>query len=115
MASNVAVKVPLRAANALLCHAPSAGVSGAQTLAGFTVSWTLVLWLVLPLVPAVVIVPDAAVADVEMVRVELPEAATEDGFKLTLTPEGTPLVRSDTVPLSPLSPATLLVSVFSFP
>ena len=62
-----------------------------------------------------VIVPDAAVADVEMVRVELPESVTEAGFKLAVTPEGTPLVLSDTVPVNPLSAPTLTVYVVPLP
>ncbi len=74
-------------------------------------SWTLVLWVVLPLVPVMVTVkvPVVAAAEAETVRVELPEVATEPGLKLAVTPEGKLPVFNATLPVKPLSAATLTV------
>ena len=67
------------------------------------------LWLRLPLVPVIVIVPEAAVAEVETVSVELPEPVTDAGLKVAVTPAGKLPVPSATLPLKPLSAPTVTV------
>jgi len=88
-----------------------------QTFAGFTVSCTLVLWLVAPLVPVMVIVsvPVAVAAVVEMLSVEVPEVLTEAGLKVALTPAGKLPVPRETVPLKLLSAPTVTVYVVPLP
>ncbi len=54
-------------------------------------------------------VPVAAVAVVDMLRVEVPEVVTEAGVKLAVTPDGKlPLLRA-TLPVKPLSAPTVTV------
>ena len=79
--------------------------------AGFTVSVTLLEWVVLPLVPVMpmVKVPEGVVLPVVTVRVEEPEPATEAGLKLAVAPAGSPLALKLTVPLKPLTAPTVAV------
>jgi hypothetical protein len=86
-------------------------VGGAQVFAGFTVSWIVVLWLREPLVPVMVIVPEAALIVVETVSVELPDPASEVGLKLAVTPEGTLPAVSVTLPLKPFRAPIAIVEV----
>jgi hypothetical protein len=80
---------------------------------GFTCSVTLALWVRLPLVPVTVsvYVPAAVVLAVETLNVEEPEPLTEVGLNEVVTPVGTPLTLSATLPLNPLSAPTLTVEL----
>src|SRR5581483_9605043 len=101
--SKVAVKVPLCDGKAVLTHVPLAGVGGEQLLVtGFTVRFTIALWLRLPLEPVMVMVYVPGVA-VDALSVELPEPVTDAGFKFNVTPAGELAALKETAPVKPLS------------
>jgi hypothetical protein len=82
-----------------------------------TVRVTVVLWVKDPLTPCTVIgyVPLAADADAVKVSVEVPDPEIEDGAKDAVTPEGSPVAESATLPLKPPTGDTVIVEPVAFP
>src|SRR5215471_577984 len=110
VASNWAVKLPVWVGKTVLTQGPLADAV-AQGAAAMTCRLVLALWLRLPLVPIMVIgkVPTGVDAEVETVRVELPEPVTDAGVNLAVTPAGRLPVLSATALLKPLIAPTLTV------
>jgi len=109
VASKVAVNVPVWEAMAVFCHvAPAVTQTGAI---GFTTNVTPAVCVRLPLVPVIVRekVPATVEAEVEMLKVELPEPVTEVGLKAPEAPAGSPLTVKVTLPLKLLTGLTLAV------
>jgi hypothetical protein len=72
----------------------------------------VVEWVRLPLVPVTVMVnvPVAVWPPLPVkVRVEVPLPVTLAGLKLAVTPDGSPLVDSETVPLKPFNAVMVIV------
>ena len=72
---------------------------------------TVVEWTNVPLVPAMVSVrlPVVALVPTWIVRVEVPDPATEVGLKLAVTREPNPVTLRLTVPANPLFSVTVTV------
>src|SRR6185369_14520872 len=104
---------PLKPALPVTPTAPtSVSIHGAgNVLEELTVSVTVSLCDVLPLVPVAVIVyvPAGVEVDVAMVKVDEPGAVTEPALKLAVAPAGNPPAFNETVPLKPLILPTLTV------
>lgn len=81
------------------------------------VSETVVVCLVLPFVPVMVSVCVPLVARLFTVTfiVEVPLPVTEVGLKLTVTRLGTPDAESETDPLNPPVPVTVMVELPELP
>ena len=56
-------------------------------------------------------VPTSVLAEVVIVRVDVPDPVTVAGEKLAVAPLGSPLALSATVPLNPFSAPTLAVAL----
>lgn len=97
-----------------LGDAPRVNAAGG---ADVTLSVTVVVSTVLPLVPVTVIgySPTAVPKFVEIVICEEPVLVIEAGLKLTLTPFGSPLAPRATAELKPPAAVTLIVTVPLFP
>jgi len=80
-----------------------------------TVSATVVLAVVLPLVPVIVTVEVPAVAELLAVSVRTLEVVEEVGLNEAVTPLGRPLAVNATVPLKPFTGVTVTVSVVLLP
>ncbi len=79
--------------------------------AAVTVSVGVAEWANAPLVPAIVnvTVPVDALAEAVRVKVEVPDPVIEVGLKIAVTPDGTPVTPSVTVPVKPLSAPVVTV------